>query len=277
MESAQAEEKYSVLVIDDDPQFRELVAGILTGRDFEVVSAPDGPAGIELARATQPDVILLDMVMPGLDGIATCDQLKRDAVVADIPVVGVTSAPELDYTAQAFRAGAELFLTKPCGASSLVHVLNLAAKGKHRAGGARTFPRFLAELSVRCRVAGDAETSRDLAGRTGNVSFGGVLVHLPESLPPGTVVRLHLALSEGYANVDGTVTWQGSQLAATCKSPHGIRFLRFVEQTDLERYRRFLAKIAAGGGFPEYADLRESLLPELEGLERRLKDTLGEV
>jgi hypothetical protein len=54
-----------------------------------------------------------------------------------------------------------------------VHVLDLAAKGKHGAGGARAFPRFLAELLVRCRVAGDAETSRDVAGRTGNVSFGG--------------------------------------------------------------------------------------------------------
>jgi CheY-like chemotaxis protein len=200
MEFTQAEEKYTVLVIDDDPQFRELVVDILTERDFEVVSAPDGPSGMELARAAQPDVILLDMVMPGLDGIATCSQLKGDAVVADIPVVGVTSSPELNYTAQAFRAGAELFLTKPCRANNLVHVLDLAAKGKHGAGGARAFPR--------------------------NVSFGGVLLHLPESLPPGTVVRLHLGFSGGYAILDGTVAWRGPQLADTRKSPHGIRFLR---------------------------------------------------
>jgi CheY-like chemotaxis protein len=275
MEFTQAEEKYTVLVIDDDPQFRELVVDILTERDFEVVSAPDGPSGMELARAAQPDVILLDMVMPGLDGIATCSQLKGDAVVADIPVVGVTSSPELNYTAQAFRAGAELFLTKPCRANNLVHVLDLAAKGKHGAGGARAFPRFLAELLVRCRVAGDAETSRDVAGRTGNVSFGGVLLHLPESLPPGTVVRLHLGFSGGYAILDGTVAWRGPQLADTRKSPHGIRFLRFVEHTDFERYRRFLAEMA--GRFPECEALRESLLPELEGLARRLKDILGQV
>ena len=275
MEFAQGEEKYSVLVIDDDPQFRELVAGILAGGDFELVSAPDGPSGIELARAVQPDVILLDIVMPGLDGIATCSQLKGDTVVADIPVICVTSSPELNYTAQAFRAGAELFLTKPCRASSLVHVLDLAAKGKHRAGGARVFPRFLAELLVRCRVAETVETSRDVEGRTGNISFGGVLLHLPESLPPGTVVRLHLGLSGGYAIVDGTVTWRGPELADTRKSPHGIRFLRFVEQTDFERYRRFLAQMA--GSFPEYEDLRKSLLSELEGLERHLRDILGEV
>lgn len=275
MELTQAEEKYSVLVIDDDPQFRELVTGILTGAYFEVVSAPDGPSGIELARAAQPDVILLDIVMPGLDGIATCRQLKCDAVVADIPVVGVTSSPELIYTARAFRAGAELFLTKPCRSSSLVHVLDLAAKGKHRAGGARAFPRFLAELLARCRVAGDVQNNRDVAGRTGNVSFGGVLLHLPESLPPGTVVRLHLGLSGGYAVLDGTVAWRGPQLADTRKYPHGIRFLRFVEHTDFERYRRFLAQLA--GSFPEYEALRESLLPELEGLARRLKDIFGEV
>lgn len=277
MGSAQAEEKRTVLVIDDDPQFRELIAGILAGGDFEVISAPDGPSGIELARAAQPDVILLDMVMPGLDGIATCSQLKRDAVVGDIPVVGVTSSPEFNYTGQAFRAGAEFFLTKPCKASSVEHILGLAAKGKHRAGGGRAFPRFLAELPVRCCVAGDAETIRDAAGRTGNVSLGGVLLHLAESLPPGTVVRLHLDLSGGYAIVDGTVAWQGPQLADTRKSPHGIRLLRFVEQTDLERYRRFLSQLAAGGYFPEYEDLRGSLLSELEGLEQHLKDILGEV
>src|SRR3989304_1458779 len=78
-----------ILVIDDDPHSLELVSAILGEADFEVLSAADGASGIELARTARPAVIILDMMMPGIDGINTLQTLKRDPVVKDIPVIAI--------------------------------------------------------------------------------------------------------------------------------------------------------------------------------------------
>ncbi len=131
MKATREVELHPLLVIDDDPRFCEWVAAALKGTAFEVLSAFDGPSGIELARAAQPAVILLDMMMPGADGLATCKQLKRDPLLRDIPVIGVTASDDLKYPEQAFRAGAHLFLAKPFGAEGLLHVVKLAASQVH--------------------------------------------------------------------------------------------------------------------------------------------------
>ncbi|MFQ5801865.1 MAG: response regulator [Candidatus Methylomirabilales bacterium] len=236
-----------ILVIDDDPRFCELVTDTLSGTGFEVHSAPDGSSGIELARAAQPAVILLDMMMPGVDGIATCKRLKQDRVVGDIPVIGITASPDPQYTEEAFHAGAELFLAKPIGVKSLTHVVNFAAQRVHRETGHRVYPRFPAALAVGCLVpAGDADTTRQVAGRTGNVSLGGLLLFLPERLSPGIVLGLLLALPLPTEPItaEGTVTWQGPQPTGDGKTPHGIRLLRFMEHFGLPHYQRYLSRIA---------------------------------
>jgi CheY-like chemotaxis protein len=81
-----------VFVVDDDHALCELVISMLSRTGFKVVAAFDGPTGIETARDAHPAVILLDMMMPGLDGIGTCERLKQDPVLADIPVVGMTAS-----------------------------------------------------------------------------------------------------------------------------------------------------------------------------------------
>ncbi|HET7853051.1 MAG TPA: response regulator, partial [Candidatus Methylomirabilis sp.] len=115
-----------VLVIDDDPRSRELVTEILRSVGFEVRSAPDGASGVELAGVVQPSVILLDMMMPGIDGVATLARLKRDPILADVPVIGMTASTDLTYTGKAFRAGANFFVSKPLSRASLVRVVELA-------------------------------------------------------------------------------------------------------------------------------------------------------
>lgn len=242
-------EKRPILVIDDDVRSRELIAALLTESDFEVLSAPDGPTGIETARVAQPAVIIVDMMMPGVDGIGTCERLKRDLILADIPLVGITASADLKYTEQAFRAGAMFFLSKPFGAESLIQVVTLAAESArsdtamHRR---QLHPRFPAELSVRCLVGGDANTAREVGGQTQNVSLGGLLLLLPEKLDPGTVLRLGLGLPDGPITADSTVIWQDPQPTGDGKTSHGIRLLRFVEDAGLVQYRSFLSQIATG-------------------------------
>src|SRR6185503_2520052 len=80
----------TVLVIDDDPPIRDLVQRFLLRAGFRVVAASSGEEGLRLARELRPDVITLDVLMPGLDGWSVLAALKADAELADIPVVMLT-------------------------------------------------------------------------------------------------------------------------------------------------------------------------------------------
>lgn len=233
----------TVLVIDDDPWIWRLADRILAPEGYDIISAFDGLSGIERARTEQPVVILLDMVMPGLDGIGTCERLKRDPVLSVIPVVGITGSTDLTVTEKAFRAGAEFFVSKPFGKESLLEVVGMALEAAAgRRPSQRLHPRFQAEVPVRCIVGGSEEPTREIAGHTGNLSLGGVLTWLPETLLPGTVCRLGLDLPDGPVPAEGTVIWHRAH--DDKRSCHGIKLLRFVEEAGRVQYRRFLSGLA---------------------------------
>ncbi|MDO9442891.1 MAG: response regulator [Beijerinckiaceae bacterium] len=99
-----------VLIIDDDPATRELLARFLKKEGFQVRSAADGEAGLNLARELRPRVILLDVTMPRMDGWTVLRSLKADTSLADIPVVMVTIIDEQNL---AFTLGASDYLAKP--------------------------------------------------------------------------------------------------------------------------------------------------------------------
>ncbi|MBI3564106.1 MAG: response regulator, partial [Elusimicrobia bacterium] len=80
-----------VLHVDDDREIREIVAVTLIRLDLDVMLAHDGPAGLEMARRERPDLILLDIRMPGMDGFEVCHLLKSDAKTRGIPVVMLTA------------------------------------------------------------------------------------------------------------------------------------------------------------------------------------------
>src|SRR3989304_3118174 len=124
--------KRSILVIDDDPRPCELVPAILTTAGFDVLTAVDGLSGIDLARSVQPAAILLDMIMPGLDGITTCERLNQEPALAGIPVAGVSGAAGPTYASKAFRARAKFFLQKPFSRESLLRTVELAVQAAQR-------------------------------------------------------------------------------------------------------------------------------------------------
>ncbi len=239
-------ESRPILVIDDDPQFCDLVTGILGLADFQVLSAHDGWSGMERARSTQPAVILLDMVMRGPDGIMTCQRLKHDAILRDIPVVGMTSSDDLKFTEKAFRAGAELFLTKPFQPVSLVHVVELALSLSQRETPIhrrRRHPRLEVSVRARCLVGGPVPSRQELVGQTANVSLGGLLVCLPAMLASGTLLRLGLNLPDGVVTAHGTVMWINPQSRRGQHCCHGVRLVGFMEHDGLLHYRRFLSQV----------------------------------
>ena len=102
-----------ILVVDDIETNRRLLEARLTAEYFDVLMAQDGPTCLDLARSEKPDVILLDIMMPGMDGFETCRRLKADPETRHIPVVMVTALDQRADRIRGLEAGADEFLTKP--------------------------------------------------------------------------------------------------------------------------------------------------------------------
>jgi twitching motility two-component system response regulator PilH len=113
-----------VLVIEDDPDQRRLLERMLLGSGWRVATAPDGESGLSAAKSHAPDAIVLDVMMPRLNGYQTCRQLKADPATAPIPVVMCTSKDQPADEFWATEVGAEAFLAKPVDIGRLVQMLD---------------------------------------------------------------------------------------------------------------------------------------------------------
>ena len=102
-----------ILIIDDDPLIADLVAINLDMAGYEVNQAEDGIKGQALAVQLQPDLILLDLMLPKVDGFTVCQRLRRDPRTADIPVIMLTALSQTQDKVEGFNAGADDYLTKP--------------------------------------------------------------------------------------------------------------------------------------------------------------------
>jgi DNA-binding response OmpR family regulator len=103
----------TVLVIDDEAPIRLLCRVNLEAEGMPVLEAEDGPSGLDTARAEQPDVILLDVMMPGLDGWGVAEALLEDERTAEIPIIFLTARAEFRDRARGLDIGGVDYITKP--------------------------------------------------------------------------------------------------------------------------------------------------------------------
>lgn len=108
-------EKATILVVDDTPENIDILIGIL-GDDYKVKVAIDGPRALALVTKSRPDLILLDVMMPGMNGYEVCKLLKQEPLTSHIPVIFVTALSEIADEAQGFALGAVDYITKPVSA-----------------------------------------------------------------------------------------------------------------------------------------------------------------
>lgn len=123
--------KRTILVVEDTAEIREVWRRVLTGAGFHVLQAGDGADGVQQARQHQPDLILMDITLPVLDGISAVQELKADAETAHVPVIFVSGDA---FAARRARAvGGEAFLSKPVRAAELLStIMRTLADGEHR-------------------------------------------------------------------------------------------------------------------------------------------------
>lgn len=111
---------FTLLLVDDEPDILEFVSYNLKREGFNVLTAPNGEAGLKLAKKEKPQLILLDVMMPGMDGIETCDQIRKVPDLENSLIAFLTARGE-DYSQVAgFDAGADDYITKPIKPKVLV-------------------------------------------------------------------------------------------------------------------------------------------------------------
>ncbi|MCL6560084.1 MAG: response regulator [Firmicutes bacterium] len=113
-----------ILVVDDESPLRMLIRATLEDDEFEIFEAEDGIAGLEQACANLPDLIILDMMMPGLTGLEVCRKLKQDPRTAHIKILLLTAKGQQRDKEAALAAGADYFIAKPFSPSGLITFIN---------------------------------------------------------------------------------------------------------------------------------------------------------
>lgn len=112
---------HRILIVEDQPDICKLVRMTLEFGDFEIHEAHDGESGLNMARAIKPDVILLDVMMPGLlDGYQVCDRIKKDPELRTIKVAMLTARGQATDLAAGEAAGADAYLVKPFSPLELI-------------------------------------------------------------------------------------------------------------------------------------------------------------
>jgi CheY-like chemotaxis protein len=113
-----------ILVVDDEPHIIKLVTFTLERRDHDVISAPDAPSGIEAAREHRPDLILLDVMMPGMTGFEALEVLKSEDDTGTIPVVMLSAKSQEYEKEEGLAKGALRYVTKPFAPGDLTEVVS---------------------------------------------------------------------------------------------------------------------------------------------------------
>jgi DNA-binding response OmpR family regulator len=119
----------NVLIADDESNVVELVRVTLEDEHVRVIAAADGIAAVALASEIRPDLVLLDVNMPGWDGIEVCRRLRADTRFAATPIVMLTAATQPDDVRRGIEAGATEYLTKPFSPVRLLTLLDTLAPG----------------------------------------------------------------------------------------------------------------------------------------------------
>jgi CheY-like chemotaxis protein len=115
--------KQSVLIVDDEPMTLNLLRMMLEPVGFAVTGVEGGLEALESVRMTRPDVMILDVMMPDMDGITVCKTLRNEPETADLPIVMLSGKTHLNAEAEGLAAGANQYLFKPMSRSDLINSL----------------------------------------------------------------------------------------------------------------------------------------------------------
>lgn len=122
---------WRILTVDDDRAMRHLLRVAFQAKGFEVSEAPDGKAAVEHALDSRPHLILMDVMMPRMDGFTACQLLRRTDSTAHIPIILLSALTSAEDKKKGLESGANLYLTKPMARSALIQTVFEILKDSH--------------------------------------------------------------------------------------------------------------------------------------------------
>ena len=125
---AQATPIATILFVDDNEVQRKLISRTLSRRNYRVLLTDNGEKGVEMAKSEKPDLILLDIVLPGINGIEVCKRLKNDPATHNIPVLFLTGSDTPQNILDCYEFGAENYLNKSISTGALVSQIEMTLK-----------------------------------------------------------------------------------------------------------------------------------------------------
>jgi DNA-binding response OmpR family regulator/DNA-binding CsgD family transcriptional regulator len=171
------------LIVDDSPETLRLLTDALDGAGMTVMVALDGAGAMRIVDQITPDIVLLDAVMPGMDGFETCKRLKRDAGLANVPIIFMTGLAETEHIVRGLEAGGVDYVTKPIVVEEMlarirVHLANARMTQSARAA-LDVSGRYLLAVNVQGKILWATPQAQKLLSETLNPGTDDELV-LPE-------------------------------------------------------------------------------------------------
>jgi len=250
-------DKPTILIADDRPETVQLVRDLLMMEGYQVVTAIDGQEALDRIRKNLPDLVLLDLNMPRLNGYEVCQQLKADPTTADIPVLMLTAWAEPDQRVKGLQVGAEDYLAKPFDHRELLARIRTRIRAKQETDRLRvaqrtireTFERYVPPHVVEQLLADPTQVALGGAQQMVTVLFADLRGYttLAETLPPDQLVDVlngHLtAAAQAVLAYDGTISqYAGDLVMAIFNAPlpqpdHALRAVQAAQRLRHEMTR----------------------------------------
>lgn len=217
--------KYELLLVDDVRLFLQLTKSTVSRGDYIIHTAKSGQQALAIARAARPDLIILDLHMPELNGDEVCRQIRSDPLTSDIPVIMVTTETHSDARKRSLYAGCDDFMTRPVR----IGALNESVE-KQLSAYERSYPRM--NVLLPCILDSDRD---QLLTNIYTLSAGGAYVEVDPPPLPGSDHLLTFFLPEEQANISVRALARWNRLTPGGRPPgSGFEFIA-AEEESLDR------------------------------------------
>lgn len=262
---------YTILVADDEPVNRALIQRRLEREGYRVLTVPNGSQAVEKAKEFLPDLVLLDVMMPEMDGMDACRLIKEDETTRDIPIIFLSARDETEMKVSGLSLGANDYISKPFKAEELLARVHVAIRMKSERDNLRTSAK---EATARAEVAQQRAMTDALTGLLNRYGLQHILSHehaearrydRPLSCLMIDLDNFKLANDRyGHAAGDQALQQVASVLKEVVRKADtvfrygGEEFLVLLPETDLEGARALAEKIRAAVATQPLGDERHS-------------------
>jgi uncharacterized protein (TIGR02266 family) len=229
--------KKKILLVDDIRLFLEQEISVLSSNNFEVLVAHNGLESLEMIANEKPDLVFMDLYMPGMDGDRCCHTIKSNEKLSHIPIIMVTQGVNEEDFERCWQAGCDDIVAKPINRHYF-----LALAKRHLNVQLRKFPRYAARLRIQCQYGADPH--RVLSHYSVNLSTGGIFIETSDLLPIDSPLAVEFILPEDGRIIKclGRVSWLNHPEAIKNQNlPVGMG-LQFIGLTldDMDSIRHFI-------------------------------------